>query len=88
MYLQQMLRWDVKHWYDMDKVLTTYSLELKVENFVEDEDFENEWPEWYEDLTNDPYDSFSLIGLALHTVLYEELKSKLINYQLKKLFIR
>jgi len=77
-----------KHWYDMDKVLSSYSLELKVENFVEDDDFENEWPEWYEDLTTAPFDSFSLIGLALHTVLYEDLKIMHINYQLKKLFIR
>jgi len=76
------------HWYDLDKIRSTFTLDLKVENFVDDEEFENEWPNWYNDLTNEPSDSFELIALAIHTIIYDEIKRQNINYQLKKIFVR
>lgn len=68
--------------------MSTFALHLKIENFVDDEELDNEWPTWYEDLTNEPADCFALIALAIHTVISDSLKARNINHQLKKIFVR
>lgn len=72
------------HWYEIAAILENSTLDLRLENLVEDDALVASWPSWWEDFKNRPEDVLNAIGLAIHTLLLAEEK----NNAIKKIFVR
>jgi hypothetical protein len=70
------------HWYDIDAIIENSTLDLRIENIIEDEALD--WESWFEDFKTRPEDVVSAIGLAVHSLLIADKK----NNGLKKIFVR
>lgn len=70
------------HWYDIDVIVENSTLDLRIENILEDEALG--WENWHLDFKNRPDDVVNAIGLAIHSLLLVDNK----NNGLKKIFVR
>lgn len=70
------------HWYDIEVIIENSTLDLRIENIIEDESLN--WDNWFEDFKNRPEDTVNAIGLAVHSLLLVDKR----NNGLKKIFVR
>ncbi|CAO1410800.1 unnamed protein product [Diamesa serratosioi] len=75
------------HWYDTNGITETQTLQLKLQNVIEDEDFINNWQSFVVDLTTEPTMTLATIGLAIYNVLFARMQaSALLTH--RKIFVR
>lgn len=72
------------HWYEIETILENSTLDLRMENIVEDESLIESWPTWWEDFKHRPEEVVNAIGLAVHSLLVADSK----NNAMKKIFVR
>ena len=75
------------HWYDTNGITESQTLQLKLQNVIEDEDFINNWQSFVLDLTTEPTMTLATIGLAVYNVLYAKIQvPSLLTH--RKIFVR
>lgn len=75
------------HWYDTNGITESQTLQLKLQNVIEDEDFINNWPKFVEDLTTEPTMTLATIGLAIYNVLFAKIQIPALLTH-RKIFVR
>ena len=75
------------HWYDTNSITETQTLQLKLQNVIEDEDYINNWSTFVGDLTTEPTMTLATIGLAIYNVLFAKIQvPSLLTH--RKIFVR
>lgn len=64
------------HWYDYEVIAETFALKLQMERLIDDKELDSDWESWYQDFLNNPIDTLTAVGLAMHTIVSEFLKQK------------
>ncbi|KAG5683574.1 hypothetical protein PVAND_012847 [Polypedilum vanderplanki] len=77
------------HWYDYDVIAETSAFHLKMDRLIDDKELDSNWPSWYQDFLNDPVNTLTAVGLAMHSVVSEFLKQKGESMKFyKRIFVR